>query len=155
MKAAKRWAISGSAVVLAAAAAGAAVWQEKPERPEIRVFKNAACDCCRGWVDHLRRHGFKVAVEDVTLAALEDKKRELGVLPRLAACHTAVVSGYVVEGHVPAEDILRLLKERPQIAGLAVPGMPVGSPGMEGPNAQRYNVLAFDSAGTLSVFSRH
>lgn len=160
MKATRRWAIWGTGAALAAVAAGAAMWQQKGESQkrqpaEIRVFKTATCDCCRAWVDHLRRHGFKVAAEDVTLAALDEKKRELGVLPKLAACHTAIVSGYVVEGHVPAEDILRLLKERPRIAGLAVPGMPVGSPGMEGPNPQRYNVLAFETAGTLSVFSRH
>ncbi|MBI4513904.1 MAG: DUF411 domain-containing protein [Gemmatimonadetes bacterium] len=162
MKATRRWAIwgTGAVIAVASAAAGAATLQQKGEpqkreRPEIRVFKTAACGCCRAWVDHLQRQGFKVAAEDVTPAVLDETKRKLGVVPKLAACHTAVVSGYVVEGHVPAVDILRLLKERPRIAGLAAPGMPIGSPGMEGPNPQPYNVLAFDSAGRLSVFSRH
>jgi len=81
-------------------------------------------------------------------------KAELGVAPELGSCHTAVVEGYVIEGHVPADAIARLLEERPNIVGLAVPGMPVGSPGMEGPNPQPYEILAFDAEGNVSVFDR-
>jgi hypothetical protein len=82
-------------------------------------------------------------------------KRTLGVPDGLAACHTAIVNGYLIEGHVPAADIARLLKEKPKVAGLAVPGMPMGSPGMEGPRTQRYQVLSFDKAGKTKVFASY
>ena len=121
----------------------------------VRVYKSPTCGCCADWVDHLREAGFRVEVsdrEDVTRA-----KVELGVPPSLGSCHTAVVDGYVVEGHVPAEDIRRLLAERPDVVGLAVPGMPAGSPGMELPGGRTdpYDVVAFDPAGATSVFSSH
>jgi hypothetical protein len=102
-------------------------------------------------VDHLRAAGFKVDARNTQdLASI---KREAGVTTALAACHTALVDGYVVEGHVPAEVVQRLLTERPDIAGLSVPGMPEGSPGMEGPNPQPYQVIAFDHQGHTSVYA--
>jgi hypothetical protein len=122
------------------------------QRPvAVEVFKDATCGCCANWVEHLRRKGFAPTSTNVdNIAALKDTHN----VPRQArSCHTALVGGYVIEGHVPAADIQRLLKERPAIAGLAVPGMPIGSPGMEGSNPQPYNVLAFDKKGQTSVFS--
>jgi hypothetical protein len=105
-------------------------------------------------VDHLRAAGFPVKTNDTE--ALRPIKRRLGVPADLHSCHTAEVEGYVVEGHVPADLVDRLLRERPKIAGLAVPGMPVGSPGMESPGmaAQPYQVLAFDRAGKVTVFAK-
>lgn len=123
------------------------------ETGEVLVYRTAACGCCGKWVDHLREAGFEVRVED--RRDLAPVKAELGVPGDLASCHTAVVDGYVVEGHVPASDVKRLLEERPDVAGLAVPGMPVGSPGMEGPREERYSVVAFDGEGNRTVFQRH
>lgn len=106
---------------------------------------------------HLRSNGFKVDDVSVTNGKLHSIKRKYGVPGELAGCHTAVVDGYVVEGHVPAEDILRMLEEKPEIVGLAVPGMPAGSPGMEAPGGRqsRYRVLSFDDQGGMSVYARH
>lgn len=103
----------------------------------------------------MRQSGFTVQIEDV--ASLDTVKAEQGVPPSLSSCHTAIVDGYVIEGHVPAEDVRRLLAERPNVAGLAVPGMPVGSPGMEVPGApaEPYEVVTFRADGTTEVFARH
>ncbi len=123
------------------------------EPDTITVYKSPTCGCCTQWEKHLESHGFQVksrVVPDVTPVKIEN-----GIPSRLASCHTAFVAGYVVEGHVPAEDVKRLLREKPAIAGLAVPGMPIGSPGMEGPNPVVYDVLAFDSDGRVEVFSTH
>ena len=121
--------------------------------PEVTVYKSATCGCCTEWVAHLRRHGFPVKTEDV--AELQPVKARYGVPAELQSCHTALVAGYVVEGHVPAGLIERLLRERPKVIGLAVPGMPAGSPGMEvpGARAERYQVLAFDRSGKTRVFA--
>ncbi len=122
------------------------------EPTEVQVYKTPTCGCCAKWVDHLRDNGFSVSVTD--LKDVTPIKLENGVPRRLASCHTAIADGYIVEGHVPAEDIRRLLDERPKVSGLAVPGMPIGSPGMEGPNPKRYEVLSFGADGTR-VFSEH
>ena len=106
-----------------------------------------------GWVSHLQDSGFTVRTTDVP--DVSPIKAEHDVPARLTSCHTALVDGYVIEGHVPAEDIERLLKERPDIAGISVPGMPVGSPGMEGPNPKEFAVISFDDDGELAVFSTH
>ena len=121
--------------------------------PEVVVYKSPTCGCCTEWVAHLRRHGFRVRSEDV--AELQPVKARHGVPPELQSCHTALVGGYVVEGHVPADLVERLLRERPKVAGIAVPGMPVGSPGMEvpGARAERYRVLTFDRDGKTEVFA--
>lgn len=121
--------------------------------PVVTVYKSPTCGCCTAWVDHLRQSGFRVVAIDTT--DVEAVKRRYGVASEHAACHTAVVGGYVVEGHVPAEDIRRLLAQRPPITGLAVPGMPVGSPGMEGAYKQAYEVLAFRRGGESTVFAKH
>jgi hypothetical protein len=121
-------------------------------KPEVSVSKDPDCGCCGGWVDHLRRHGFPVRVTETT--RLQPIKARLGVPSDLASCHTAEVGGYVIEGHVPAHAIERLLTGRPQATGLAVPGMPIGSPGMEGDDAKPYEVILFDK-GRREVFARY
>lgn len=122
--------------------------------PEITVYKTPSCECCRAWGEHLEDNGFRVNFEETM--ALSRIKEEQGVPAELAACHTAVVNGYVVEGHVPAAVILRFLAEDNSTAGLAVPGMPIGSPGMEIPGRapQSYEVFAFDRLGDHQVYER-
>ena len=121
---------------------------------KITVFKDPNCGCCQQWVEHLRKHSFEVAVRDTS--DVSGAKRTGRVPEPLYSCHTAFVGGYVVEGHVPAADIQRMLKEKPRIAGIAVGGMPAGSPGMEvGTRKDPYDVVAFDRDGTTRVFARH
>lgn len=132
--------LSVAALALPAAAATSAV-----------VHRNPWCGCCEAWAGHLEEHGFTVTIqESEDLAPL---KRELGVPPSLESCHTALIEGYVVEGHVPAPVIRRLLAERPALAGLAVPGMPAGSPGMEIGTTEPYAVFAFGPAG-VTLYQR-
>lgn len=120
---------------------------------EIVVYKSPTCGCCSGWVDHMREQGYDVATVDIdAYAELAAKKAEHGVPNDLGSCHTAIVEGYTVEGHVPAAVVAKLLRERPDIQGIAVPGMPIGSPGMEGPNAQPYDVIAFRQDGSRAVY---
>ncbi len=124
-----------------------------PKQTKITVYKDPGCRCCKNWIDHLVKHGYGVDAKDTP--AMADVKRTLGVPDALTSCHTAVVNGYLIEGHVPAADIARLLKQRPKVAGLAVPGMPMGSPGMEGPSKQHYQVLSFDKSGKTKVFATY
>jgi hypothetical protein len=123
----------------------------------MQVYKSPTCGCCKAWVKKMEAAGFEVRVTDLDEAALDAEKAKRGVGDNLASCHTAIVNGYVVEGHVPVEDINRLLKEKPAIAGIAAPGMPVGSPGMEAPDGRKdaYNVVTFTKAGKTTVFARH
>ena len=121
--------------------------------PKIQVFKTPTCGCCANWVQHLRANGFEVAVKDVQDTG--EYRRQFGVPEKLLSCHTGVVEGYALEGHVPAAEIQRLLKERPKAKGLAVPGMPMGSPGMEGSMSQAYSVILFDSEGHTSVYKSY
>ena len=123
--------------------------------PAVQVYKDPTCGCCALWVEHLRKAGFTATVTDVEdMTAVKTKH---GVPQRARSCHTAVVGDYVVEGHVPAADVQRLLKERPPVVGIGVPGMPIGSPGMEvaGMKPQPFDVLAFDKAGQTTVFASH
>ena len=121
---------------------------------EIVVYKKPECSCCKKWIDYLKEFDYKVTVKS-TRNVLAEKAR-LGVPESLAACHTAVIDGYVVEGHVTARDIKRLLLFRPDIKGIAVPGMPVGTPGMERGSAREpYNVMSFDDQGKIEVFVSH
>jgi hypothetical protein len=120
---------------------------------DMVVYKSPYCGCCDLWVDHVEEHGYSTATVDlVEYDAQVDKKRDLGVDLDLGSCHTAVIGGYVVEGHVPAHVIRRLLDEQPPIRGIAVPGMPIGSPGMEGPGARPYQVIAIARDGSRSVY---
>src|SRR5687768_12736546 len=123
------------------------------KEPVITVYRDPNCGCCSKWIEHLIKHGFRV--KDNKSDEMSEVKRGLGVPDSMESCHTGVVNGYVIEGHVPAADIKRLLKEKPKVAGLAVPGMPMGSPGMEGPRTDRYDVLSFDKSGKTSVYAKH
>lgn len=117
----------------------------------MQVYKSPTCGCCQKWIDYLKKNGFEVESKDET--QMDAVKKKLGVPVNLSSCHTAVIDGYIVEGHVPAEAIQRLLKERPKVRGLSVPGMPIGSPGMEqGDTVEHYDVVTFDSKGKTKVF---
>ncbi len=144
----RRAVLIGSGAVLACGAVQAQAG------PRIVVTKDPTCGCCTGWADHLRQAGF--AVEVVETQAINRVKARLGVPDDLASCHTAEVGPYVIEGHVPAAEIRRLLAERPSARGLAVPGMPMGSPGMEmeGMDPEDYEVVLFGPAGQR-VFARY
>ncbi|HEY7536092.1 MAG TPA: DUF411 domain-containing protein [Thermodesulfobacteriota bacterium] len=117
----------------------------------ITVYKNQSCGCCNKWIDHLKEHGFQVDAHNTT--DLTEIKTKYGVPGNLSSCHTAFVEGYVVEGHVPADVILKLLKERPKVVGITVPGMPIGSPGMEGAYSESYDILTFDKDGKTQVYT--
>lgn len=124
--------------------------------PVVSVEKTAGCGCCRAWVEHMRDNGWTVEATDVAAAELVQTKIARGVTAEHASCHTATVDGYVIEGHVPADDVARLIAERPDALGLAVPGMPFGSPGMEVPGREDpYEVLLLLRDGSAEVFSRH
>ena len=132
---------------------GAAALPTTAVPPSILVYKSPSCGCCKAWMDHLSQNGFKVTGKDMN--DVQPMKDEVGLPAKLASCHTAIVDGYVIEGHVPAADIQRLLKERPKIVGLSAPGMPPSSPGMDQPGKVPYDVIAFDAKGTTTVFARH
>ena len=122
------------------------------------VYKTSTCGCCGKWVDHMESAGFDVEVHEMSQEELGAVKREKGITSDLASCHTAEIAGYVVAGHVPADDLKRLLKQSPDdVKGIAVPGMPVGSPGMEmeGKPADEYDVVTFDAAGEATVYASH
>ena len=121
--------------------------------PAIDVYKSATCGCCEAWVKHLRANGFTVNAHDV--ANPSDTRTKMGIPDRLGACHTAVVAGYAIEGHVPAAEIKRLLASRPKAKGLAVPSMPPGSPGMEGPRHMPYDVLLVRDDGSAAVYKHY
>ena len=155
-----RWTtLAASATTLAV---GTAMLSSRPDRlsaseevaasVEVTVYKSPTCGCCSKWVDHMTASGFKVTAHDTS--DMQAVKTRLGVPDAMASCHTSVVNGYIIEGHVPAADIQRLLRDKPKVAGLAVPGMVMGSPGMEGSRSAPYNVIAFGE-GKTSVFARH
>lgn len=121
--------------------------------PPITVYRSPTCGCCKKWVDHLKQHRFNV--QDIVTDQVEAVKDKYGVPDDLASCHTAVVNGYAVEGHVPADDILKFLKTGAKVAGIAVPGMPRGSPGMESGAKDPYDVITFDRDHRITVFSKH
>lgn len=143
--------------LLALAVVGIALLMPKGAQatgPEITVYKTPSCQCCQAWGEHLEDNGFRVTFENTM--ALSRIKEQHGVPSELAACHTALVHGHVIEGHVPAEVIQRFLAEGSPAAGLAVPGMPIGSPGMEVPGRlpERYEVFVFDQVGEQDVYAR-
>lgn len=124
---------------------------QAPAVREMTVYKDPNCGCCTAWAKHARAAGFTVTERET--ADLASVKAAMGVPRALESCHTARIGGYVVEGHVPADLIARLLREKPEARGLAVPGMPIGSPGMEGGTPERYDVLLFDKAGRTRVYA--
>lgn len=145
----------GLAALGGIAAVGALTMQPKvANAAAITVYKSPNCGCCGGWVEHMKNEGFELNV--VNTHALSDKKEELGVPHNLGSCHTAVAGEYVIEGHVPAQDVRRLLAEKPPVAGIAVPGMPAGSPGMPARNGYReaFNTVSFGN-GSSAVFAQH
>ncbi|MFQ6004186.1 MAG: DUF411 domain-containing protein [Woeseia sp.] len=143
-------------IITAAVVAAAGVWFSIPTSDakvaEVMVYKTASCGCCNKWVAHLRDNEFEVSV--VNVSNTQPTRERLGVPRQLGSCHTAVVGQYWVEGHVPADLIQRLIAEKPDdIRGIAAPGMPVGSPGMEGPNPVEYKVLAYGTDGKTTVYA--
>lgn len=119
----------------------------------VMVYKGPSCDCCEVWMDYMRENGFTVKTpEDPDDDGMEYR---LKIPSMLASCHTAVIAGYIVEGHVPVSDINRLLDERPDFVGIAVPDMPIGSPGMDGPNPEMYKTFTFDSNPHITVYATH
>ena len=138
---------------LAVAAPALATIAPALARPAMRVHRDPSCGCCEAWVAHVKRAGYEARIE--VSADIDAVKSRLGVPEALASCHTAEIDGYLVEGHVPAEIVTRLLAERPAIRGLAVPGMPIGSPGMETPGMapEPFRVIAFSGDGRMSVFA--
>jgi hypothetical protein len=122
-------------------------------KPVVTVYKSPTCGCCGKWEEHLKASGFEVDPRPTD--AMNAVKAEHGVPGDLQSCHTAIVDGYVIEGHVPASSIKKLLAEKPAgVKGLSVPGMPIGSPGMEGPNPENYDVVTFKASGETEVFEK-
>jgi hypothetical protein len=145
-------------VLAGTATAAGSVWDKAREEhsgsKEITVYRSPSCGCCSGWIEHLRTHDFEVV--DVKTDDMNSVKAKLGVPGHVASCHTATIDGYVIEGHVPADDIKRLLKLRPKIDGLAVPQMPTGSPGMEmGERKDPFVVVQFKKSGEFDSFNEY
>jgi hypothetical protein len=149
-----RWLAGGAgAALLAGLTASPRLTAGQPDRlTEITVYRSPSCGCCKKWEDHLRANGF--TIKDVAQDDLSDIKAESGVTGKLASCHTALVGGYVIEGHVPAADIQRLLAQKPKIVGLTAPGMPGAAPGMD-TSKDPYQVLTFDAKGNTTVWAKH
>jgi hypothetical protein len=146
--------LAQTAGLSAFAAAARPLWAVVP-RPLVTVYKLGTCKCCARWVEHLKLNGFATETHDVdSVEAVQDR---YGVPKAVRGCHTGVVDGYLIEGHVPADDITRLLKERPKVLGLAVPGMPESSPGMYQPGDAKepYDVLAFQKSGATTKYAAH
>jgi hypothetical protein len=140
------------ALALVAPAAAQTAKQAQPAPQPIVVYKTATCGCCTKWVDHLKAAGFAPTVH--MLQTMDEAPVRKQIPVELRSCHTATLEGYLVEGHVPADVIRKLLKEKPRVEGIAVPGMPAGSPGMESPRPESYDVVAFDANGKTSVFAK-
>ena len=154
----RRGFVTRIAGLVAVGVTGRRLWAELPggmSPTPITVYKSSTCGCCTKWVDHIRANGF--APEVIDEEEMDALKDEMGVPPGVRSCHTGIVEKYLIEGHVPASDIRRLLAERPKTAGLAVPGMPPLTPGMAPPGVKPrdYEVVAFEIDGTTRVFSRH
>ena len=140
-----------ASAVLLVVVSGLVVVQQRGAKANVLVYKTPTCGCCSKWVGHMERAGFEVETRD--LNNLTPIKNQYGVQRSFSSCHTAIVDGYIVEGHVPPVYVEKLLEERPDVKGITVPGMPIGSPGMEGPNPQAYDVLSFDADGNTAVFA--
>jgi hypothetical protein len=145
-------ALAGTAILLPFGLRGA-----QASTPEVQVWKTPTCGCCKDWIQHLQDNGFTVRATDVPDTA--PVRARAGIPARLGSCHTALVGGYAIEGHVPARDIQRLLREKPRAIGITVPGMPIGSPGMDGAAygnvRQPYEVLLVRADGSTEVFARY
>lgn len=148
-----------TSVALAAATLAGLGLAAQPPRPVVEVWKTPSCGCCKDWIKHLQAQGFEVQAHDVSNDRKNAVRQRLGLAEQFGSCHTALVNGYVLEGHVPAREIQRLLKDKPVALGLAVPGMPVGSPGMDGPEygglKDPYDVLLVQRGGAARVFQSY
>ena len=142
-------------IALIGLAPGMRAQGQRQAGPSVDVFKSPTCGCCSKWVEHMRKAGFTVHVTEMEDAELQKIKDRYGVPVSARSCHTARVAGFTVEGHVPPVEVQRMSKEKPKVLGLAVPGMPLGSPGMEvsGVKPHPYNVLTFDKQGATQVYS--
>ena len=138
-------------LALIALLGSAPVWAQTA--PTVDIYKSPTCDCCGKWIAHMQKNGFKVETHEVDNIPASRKK--LGMPDKLGSCHTSKIGNYVVEGHVPAQDIKRLLKEKPKALGLAIPSMPPGVPGMDIPNSPPYETLLVQADGSTSVFAKH
>lgn len=139
---------------LLVATTGAAAAEPDPGISGITVYRDPGCRCCGGWMDHLSTEGLQP--QNAPVPDVDTLKQSYGIPEKLTSCHTAVIDGYVIEGHVPVADIKRLLAEQPDVAGIAVPGMPIGTPGMEsGEERESFTVFSFDDQGHTDVFSQH
>lgn len=145
-------------LLLTQAAWAESEWDNQPtvtQTPvDITVYRSETCQCCHKWIQHLERHGFRVI--DKLSNDMQSIKEEVNLPNPMRSCHTAMVDSYLIEGHVPAQDIHRLIQDKPDIRGLSVPAMPVGTPGMEmGPRKDNFDVISFDSAGQFELFNRY
>lgn len=138
---------------LVASACGIPLLAGAAAAPVIEVYKNEGCGCCEGWIEHLKTNGFAVKAHNV--ADTSSYREKFGIPPELGSCHTGLVQGYAIEGHVPAREIKRLLAERPDAKGLAVLAMPIGSPGMEGNRSDPYDVVLIQAGGRRSVYQHY
>ncbi len=135
------------------------VWDKETEpayseTTEMTVYRSPSCGCCGGWIEHAQRHGFKV--KDIKTEDMEALKQKYKLPTQLASCHTTIIDGYVMEGHIPVDDIKRFLTKKPELAGLTVPGMPIGTPGMEARDVkQPFQVLSFNDRGKVEVFKEY
>jgi hypothetical protein len=145
-----------AAIAVAGLSFGAAA-QQKPAAAaqKVTVYKTSSCGCCKLWVEHLKASGFDVQAMDVSAEQVRAVSKAAGLKDDDVSCHTAKVGNYIVEGHVPASDIQRMLKEKPAIAGIAAPGMPQGSPGMEQGSKEPFDVVAFTKDGKTTVYAKH
>jgi hypothetical protein len=145
----RKWSVAALAAATLTVSLGPALAQQA--KPSVTTYKSASCGCCAKWVDHMRANGFEVTAHNVE--DMDAVKEKYGVPAKLGSCHTSLVGGYVVEGHVPADVVKRLLAERPKVVGLSVPGMPASAPGMDIPGLP-YTIVGFDKAGKLTVYER-
>ncbi|UKO96218.1 DUF411 domain-containing protein [Nostoc sp. UHCC 0870] len=140
-------------------ALAASIWDNKTtsdlQMREVTVYRSPACTCCGSWIKHIQKQGFKIQA-DIKTDEMEAIKQKYNLPPNLASCHTAIIDGYVMEGHIPADDIKLFLQQQPQLAGLAVPGMVIGTPGMESGNKKEpFTVMAFNQKGEVQVFNNY
>jgi hypothetical protein len=147
--------IYSAAAMLVAGAIGLSAQGSAAAKPTAVVYKTSSCGCCKLWVEHLKANGFTVEAKDVSADEVRAVSKAAGLKDDDTSCHTAKIGGYIVEGHVPASDIQRMLKEKPAIAGIAAPGMPQGSPGMEQGSKEPFDVVAFTKDGKTKLYAKH
>lgn len=151
-----RWELLAALVAFGAAGAMPSAARAGSARPAVEIYRTSGCSCCLLWVKHLDRAGFKTKTTDLAMSQLMRMKLDAGLKPDMSSCHTAKVAGYTIEGHVPIREIERLLQEKPDASGLTVPGMPMGSPGMESGNrCAAYDVFLFRKDGTSELYASY